>query len=114
MVRGKQEASRGPRESFGRAWAGPSTELWEQWEDLGMVRGRAEEAMSDLSLRFSVFGGHRVLLAYVLACLGSSDALAAHLCSEIVQGPKALENVSLEGRILGIWCLGRGTFKDGI
>ena len=29
--------------------------------------------------------------------LGPSDALAAHLCSEIVQGPQTLENVSPEG-----------------
>ena len=33
-----------------------SRELREHLEDLGMVPGGAEEAMSDLSLRFPVFG----------------------------------------------------------
>ena len=37
-------------------------------------------------LRFPLFGGHRTLRRYVLACLGPSNALAAHLCSEITQG----------------------------
>ena len=40
---------------------GPSRELLERWEDLGKVPGGAEEAMSDLSLRFPMFGGHRTL-----------------------------------------------------
>ena len=34
-------------------WEGP----WELWEDLGSVPGGAEEAMSNLSLCFPVFGG---------------------------------------------------------
>ena len=36
-------------------------ELWEHWEDLGVVPVRAEEAMSDLSLRFPMFWGDRTL-----------------------------------------------------
>ena len=47
---GSAMASRGHRESSG-----------EQWEDPGMVPGGAEEAMSDLSLRFLLFGDYRTL-----------------------------------------------------
>ena len=47
----------GSRDGF----KGPSRELREQWEDLGKVPGGAEEAMSDLSLRFPMFLGHQTL-----------------------------------------------------
>ena len=64
----------GPRRApvgFRGGFRGPSRELWEQWDDLGKVPGGAEEAMSDLSLRFPVFGGHRTLWAYVFQCFGA-------------------------------------------
>ena len=71
MAQGKQEACKRPRESFRRAresssgapgWLpGAFERAPEQWEDLGKVPGGAEEAMSDLRLRFPMFGGHRTL-----------------------------------------------------
>ena len=42
------------------------------------------DAMSDLSLRFPVFGSHRTLWAYVANVSGPPDALALRLCSEII------------------------------
>ena len=55
---------------------GPSRELREQWDDLGMVPGRGEEAMSDLSLRFLMFLAQRTLLAYVLPDVGAMNDLS--------------------------------------
>ena len=43
--------------------------------------------MSDLSVRFPVFGGRGRYHIGKRKSAGPSDALALHLCSEIAQGP---------------------------